>query len=302
MSPETERGMKKKINIKVCKQSSDHTNGTPAQTRFSKQDSTKIIRMVFVIDIGNTNIVLGIYKKTKLLYIWRISTDIKKTIDEYLISVSSLFNMHRIDPTQISCTVVGSVVSPLDSVFQTVIERLTGKIAYLVNPDNFSEMDVKMDDPKEVGADRLLNASAGFAQYGGPLVIIDFGTATTFDVISQKGEYLGGSIATGLLISLEALSTKAFKLPKIKLEQPPGVIGKNTSHCMQSGIVFGYAGMVDSMVERIARELGSKPKVIATGGLASLIKPVSSVIEEIVDDLTLKGLFMVARQCMKSPG
>lgn len=251
--------------------------------------------MIFVIDVGNTNIVMGVYKEDTLLHLWRISTDIKKTSDEYLITVRNLFVIDEIDPKEIKSSVLGSVVSPLDAVFQSVVRRLTGKEPRLVDLTCFPDMPVRMDNPREVGADRLLNASSGYAKYGGPLVIIDFGTATTFDVISANGEYLGGVISTGLVLSLEALTAKAFKLPKIELVQPPGVIGKNTAHCMQSGIVFGYAGMVDSMVEKISRELGEKPKVVATGGLAALIKPVSNVIEEVADDITLKGLYMIAQ-------
>ncbi|MBU2513033.1 type III pantothenate kinase [bacterium] len=251
--------------------------------------------MIFVIDIGNTNIVLGVYKDDKLLYLWRISTDIKKTSDEYLITVQNLLKLHGIDPNEIKRSVLGSVVSPLDSVFLRLIKELTGCNARLVDISCFPDMPVKMDNPKEVGADRLLNASAGFKAFGGPLIIIDFGTATTFDVISKKGEYLGGVISTGLILSLEALTAKAFKLPRIELERPPSVIGKNTAHCMQSGIVFGYAGMVDSMVAKITDELKEKPRVIATGGLATLIQPVSNTIEKIVDDLTLKGLLMVSQ-------
>ncbi len=251
--------------------------------------------MIFVIDIGNTNIVLGVYKEASLLHLWRVSTDIKKTSDEYLITVKNLFRIHDLDPKEVKKTVLGSVVSPLDSVFQSVIRSLTGHEGRLVDLSCFPNMPIKMDNPQEVGADRLLNASAGFEAYGGPLVIIDFGTATTFDVISGKGEYLGGVIATGLVLSLEALTAKAFKLPKIDLVQPSSVIGKNTAHCMQSGIVFGYAGLVDSMVQKITDELGEKPKVIATGGLATLIEPVSNTIEEVVDDLTLKGLYRVSQ-------
>ncbi len=251
--------------------------------------------MIFVVDIGNTNIVLGVYKEEKLLHLWRVSTDIKKTSDEYLITVQNLFKIHGIDPKKIKNAVLGSVVSPLDPVFQVLIKELTGCEARLVDLDCFPEMSVLMDYPKEVGADRLLNASAGYKAFGGPLIIIDFGTATTFDVISNAGDYLGGAIATGLALSLEALTAKAFKLPRIELERPPSVIGKNTAHCMQSGIVFGYAGMVDSMVGKITAELKEKPHVIATGGLATLIQPVSSTIEQIVDDLTLKGLFMISQ-------
>lgn len=251
--------------------------------------------MIFVIDIGNTNIVLGVYKENTLLKLWRISTDIKKTTDEYLVTVKNLFLMDELDPKSVEKTVLGSVVSPLDSVFQKLVQQLTGNQARLVDLSCFPEMPVKMDYPEEVGADRLLNASSGYELYGGPLIIIDFGTATTFDVISENGEYLGGAIATGLVLSLEALTAKAFKLPRIDLVQPPSVIGKNTAHCMQSGIVFGYAGLVDSMVERIANELGSKPKVIATGGLSTLIEPVSNTIEAVVDDLTLKGLFRISQ-------
>jgi type III pantothenate kinase len=160
-------------------------------------------------------------------------------------------------------------------------------------------MKILMDNPREVGADRLLNASSGYQLFGGPLIIIDFGTATTFDVISEAGDYLGGAIATGLVLSLEALTAKAFKLPRIELERPPSVIGKNTRHCMQSGMVFGYAGLVDSMVDKISHELGKQPKIIATGGLAGLIKPASSCIEESVDDLTLNGLYSIARERLK---
>ncbi|MCG8335665.1 MAG: type III pantothenate kinase [Proteobacteria bacterium] len=251
--------------------------------------------MIFVIDIGNTNIVLGVYKGPKLLHLWRVSTDIKKTSDEYLITVKNLFRINDIDPTEVKSTILGSVVSPLDSVFQAVVRSLTNHEARLVDLSCFPDMPVKMDNPSEVGADRLLNASAGYEAYGGPLVIIDFGTATTFDVISAKGEYLGGVIATGLVLSLEALTAKAFKLPKIDLVRPSSVIGKNTAHCMQSGIVFGYAGLVDSMVQKITEELGAKPKVIATGGLATLIQPVSNTIEDVVDDLTLKGLYRISQ-------
>lgn len=250
--------------------------------------------MIFVIDIGNTNIVFGLYKNKTLLHFWRVSTDIKRTGEEYLITILNLFKIYNIDPAEIKDTVVGSVVSPLDSVFRKAIRLLTKREPRLVDLTCFPNMPIRMDNPKEVGADRLLNASAGFARFGGPLVIIDFGTATTFDIVSEKGEYLGGAIATGLVLSLEALTAKAFKLPRIELVKPPSVIGKNTAHCMQSGIVFGYAGMVDSMVAKISQELGMKPKVIATGGLATLIQPVSGSIEQVVDDLTLQGLFMIS--------
>jgi len=252
--------------------------------------------MILVIDIGNTNIVLGIYQDGVLLHQWRISTDKAKTSDEYRVILSNLLKINDIDPKTIRKTVLGSVVTPLDRVFQELITTLTGNTCRLVDLSCFTDMVIKMDNPAEVGADRLLNASAGFERYGQALVIIDFGTATTFDVISGQGEYLGGVIAPGLNLSLEALTTKAFKLPRIELKIPPTVIGKNTVHCMQSGIVHGYGGMVDSMVAKITAELGLKPKVIATGGLASLIKPASNSIEEIVHDLTLQGLYKIARE------
>lgn len=252
--------------------------------------------MILVIDVGNTNIVLGIYQGETLLHLWRMSTDKQKTSDEYLVSVYNLLKIADIDPKKIKNTVLGSVVTPLNAIFKDLVYRLTGKPCKLVDLTCFPGMKIEMDDPSEVGADRLLNASAGFAKYGCALVIIDFGTATTFDVISEKGAYLGGIIATGLLLSLEALSSKAFKLPSIKLEKPDTVIGKNTVHAMQSGVVYGYAGMVDSMVEKITIELGTKPKVIATGGLATLIKPASSTIGDIVDDLTLEGLYAIGKR------
>lgn len=252
--------------------------------------------MILVIDIGNTNIVLGIYQEGSLLHLWRLSTDKQKTSDEYLISVYNLLKINNIKPNQILNTVLGSVVTPLNPVFLDLVKHLTGKPCKLVDLSCFSHMKIEMDNPDEVGADRLLNASAGFARYGCALVIIDFGTATTFDVISETGSYLGGVIAPGLGLSLEALTSKAFKLPRIKLEKPPTVIGKNTIHAMQSGVVNGYAGLVDSMVEKITREMGMKPKTIATGGLAPLIKPASATIEEVVADLTLEGLFMIAKR------
>jgi type III pantothenate kinase len=252
--------------------------------------------MILVIDVGNTNVVLGIYKEETLLHLWRISTDKQKTSDEYLIVINNLLRFDGIDPKDIRQSVLGSVVTPLNTVFQDLILRLTNRPCKLVDLSCFQDMKVEMDNPSEVGADRLLNASAGFAKYGRALVIIDFGTATTFDVISETGAYLGGIISPGLGLSLEALTLKAFKLPRIKLEKPPTVIGKNTVHGMQSGVVHGYAGLVDSMVEKISLELGLQPKVIATGGLATLIKPASSTIEDIVDDLTLEGLFMIAKK------
>lgn len=252
--------------------------------------------MILVIDVGNTNVVLGIYREDKLLHLWRMSTDKQKTSDEYLVPVYNLLKINNIDLKEIKCSILGSVVTPLNAVFQDLVFRLTEKPCKLVDLTCFPDMKIEMDNPSEVGADRLLNASAGYAIYREALVIIDFGTATTFDVISQKGAYLGGIIATGLGLSLEALTSKAFKLPRIKLEKPATVIGKNTVHAMQSGVVFGYAGMVDSMVEKISAELGVKPRVIATGGLATLIKPASSTIGDIVDDLTLQGLFMVAKR------
>ncbi|MCP4753457.1 MAG: type III pantothenate kinase [Proteobacteria bacterium] len=255
--------------------------------------------MIFVIDVGNTNIVLGIYRDGSLMHLWRISTDIRKTSDEYYVSIFNLFRIHGIDPKKIERTVLGSVVTPLDPVFQELIVKLTGKDCHLVDLTSFPNMAVKIDSPQEVGADRLLNALAGFERYRCPLIIIDFGTATTFDVISDKGDYLGGSIAPGLVLSLQALTDNAFKLPRIELERPPAVIGKNTPHCMQSGVVFGYAGMVDSMVAKISEELGCIPKVIATGGLAKLIKPASSTIEDIIEDLTLEGLFMISQNLGK---
>lgn len=252
--------------------------------------------MILVIDIGNTNIVLGIYQDDTLLYLWRLSTDKQKTSDEYLVLVHNLLKLYCIDTDVIQNTILGSVVTPLNPVFNDLVIRLTGKPCRLVDLSCFPDMKIEMDNPEEVGADRLLNASAGFARYGRALVIIDFGTATTFDVISESGAYLGGIIAPGLGLSLEALTSKAFKLPRIKLEKPPTVIGKNTIHAMQSGVVFGYAGLVDSMVWKITDELPTKPKVIATGGLAALIKPASATIEEIVDDLTLQGLYLVAKK------
>ncbi len=256
--------------------------------------------MVLIIEIGNTNVVLGFFQDDSLSHFWRLQSDVKRTSDEYLVSVLGLLRNSYINPESIEQTILASVVTPLIPVFQNLTVKLTGKSCHLVDWTSFPSMPILTKVPQETGIDRLINAFAGFDQYRCPLIIIDCGTATTFDVVSAQGEYLGGVISPGLVLSLEALSSKAFQLPRIKLERPPTVIGQNTVHSMQSGIIYGYAGMVDSMIGMINDELGCETKVIATGGLARLIRPVTSMIDEVIEDLTLRGLYLLSKNLASS--
>ena len=251
--------------------------------------------MTLVIEIGNSNIVLGVFRSGKLASQWRIHTDTSKTSDEYLADLKDLFQQNEIELKSISKTVLASVVTPLIPVFQNVVLRLTEKGCKVIDWKSIPLLAVRVDNPEEVGIDRLVNAYAGYDLYRKPMIIIDLGTATTFDVVNNEGEFLGGVISPGLMLSLNALISNTSKLPKIELDKPESVIGKNTIHCMQSGILFGYAGMVDAMASRIKDELGYEAMVIATGGLAGLVESVSSQIETVIENLTLEGLYKIAQ-------
>ena len=256
--------------------------------------------MVLVIDIGNTNIKLGYYQEDLLLHKSRIETDVQKKQNDYLRLIETLFFANKINPTLFDQVVISSVVLQLTPVITDVIKTLTGKNSYVVNHHSFQNMPINVDHPEQIGTDRLINALAGYHLYQQGLIVMDCGTATTFNVIDDLGTFQGGVITTGLRLFQQALSSQTSKLPEITLEPPKNVIGKNTVQSMQSGIIFGYAGMVDSIIDRIHQELESPVKVIATGGLARLIQPVSGKIEKVIDDLTLRGLYLISQNTGKN--
>lgn len=249
--------------------------------------------MFLVVDVGNTNIVLGIYRGRELLHHFRIGTNRQSTVDEYGVLIHNLFAMSKIDPEEMEGVILSSVVPPLMHVLEELCEKYLHQKPLIVGPGIRTGLNLRYENPREVGADRIVNAVAAIEQYGGPLVVVDFGTATTFDCVDEAGNYLGGAIVPGIGISTEALYQRASKLPRIELEKPKKVIGRNTVHAMQAGIIFGYAGQVDGIVERIAREMNTQPKVIATGGLAELIASESKTIQEVNPWLTLEGLRLI---------
>lgn len=249
--------------------------------------------MLLAIDVGNTNIVIGIYDGEKLAHSWRASTRREKTADEFGILLKELFDFEGLTFNQVTAIVLASVVPPLDSAFRLVGEKYFGLQPLVVGHHIDLGIRILFDSPEQVGADRIVNAIAAFHRYGGPVIVVDFGTATTFDAISKDGDYLGGAIAPGIGISTEALFRYAAKLPRIDLVRPDKAIGRNTVAGMQSGIVFGYAGQVDAMVHRFRLELGQEARVVATGGLAELIAPESSSVQFVDPLLTLEGLRLV---------
>uniref|UniRef100_A0A831XLY6 Type III pantothenate kinase n=1 Tax=Geobacter metallireducens TaxID=28232 RepID=A0A831XLY6_GEOME len=246
--------------------------------------------MLLVIDVGNTNIVLGIYAGQKLVCDWRISTDKSKTSDEYGILIRELFRGAGIELRDVKAIIISSVVPTLSGVLERLSRSYFGYSPLVVGPGIRTGMPIQYDNPKEVGADRIVNAVAGYEKYRTPLIIVDFGTATTFDYVNRKGEYCGGAIAPGLVISMEALFQRASKLPRVDIVKPPAVIARNTVNSMQAGIFYGYVGLVDEIVIRMKAESKDTPRVIATGGLAGLIAPESKTIEAVEEYLTLEGL------------
>jgi len=250
--------------------------------------------MLLAIDVGNTNTVLGLYRfdgeKPELGAHWRVTTHRTQTADEYGVLFVNLFEMNGMATSQVNHIIISSVVPPVDSTLRQVCQDYFHIEPLFVEPGIKTGMPVLVDNPAELGADRLVNAIAAYERYGGPCVVVDFGTATTFDVISAKGEYLGGAISPGLGISADALFTRAARLGRVDIKRPAKVIGTNTVTHIQSGLYYGYIGLVDGILERIVAELGAKPRVIATGGLARQIAEDSRYIAEIDDMLTLDGL------------
>src|SRR5438132_9055291 len=246
---------------------------------------------LLVVDVGNTNIVLGIYRGDVLVNSWRLATARDRTSDEYGILAKQLVAESRI--TAFEGAIVSSVVPPLNTAMQSMIEKYFGVDALFVEPGVKTGIAIHVDNPQEVGADRIVNAVAAYAAHGGPVIIVDFGTATTFDVVTADAEYVGGVIAPGINISAEALFARASRLPRVEIRRPPSVVGMNTVVNMQSGLYFAYLGLVDGILARIKQEVAGVKKVIATGGLASLLAQDSEYIEEVDEDLTLKGLKII---------
>jgi len=249
--------------------------------------------MLLVFDIGNTNIVLGAYEGKELLQHWRISTDRQKTGDEYGMLINNLFTFGGLSIKDIEAIIISSVVPPLVVPLVKMCQRYFSVEPLVVGPGIKTGILIKYENPREVGADRIVNAVAAHHKYGGPLIIVDFGTATTFCVIGENGDYLGGAIAPGIGISTEALFQRAAKLPRIELVKPKTVICRNTVTSMQSGIIFGFVGQVDGIVRRMKEEMGRDAFVVATGGLATLIATESSTINAIEHFLTLEGLQII---------
>jgi type III pantothenate kinase len=252
--------------------------------------------MLFVIDVGNTNIVMGIYKGSKLVKNWRIRTEKDTTADEFNVLATNLFSQGKMNLEKIEKTIISCVVPPMMTILDGFCRKYLGHAPHWVDARSYKKMPILYSNPFEVGADRIVNAVAAYEKYLTSLIVIDFGTATTFDSISEKGEYLGGAISPGIMISAEILFQKASKLPRVEIFIPPEhVIGKNTAESIQSGIIFGYAGLVDGIVNRMKKEMRKNVRVIATGGLAGLMFKVSETIEIIEKDLTLEGLKIISQ-------
>ena len=246
--------------------------------------------MLLVIDVGNTNTVLGLYDGEALVHHFRISTNRHATGDEYGTLMLALLERNGVAPAKIEGSILGSVVPQLNRAWGAACQRYFGAAPLQVGPGIRTGMPILIDQPGEVGADRIVNAVAAWHRYREALIVVDFGTATTFDVINVRGEYLGGAISPGIEVSMDALFTRAAKLPRVELKSPPRVIGKSTVGALQAGLYYGYVGLVDELVERMKDEIQTPVRVVATGGLANLFFETSRSIEEVDENLTLDGL------------
>jgi type III pantothenate kinase len=253
--------------------------------------------MLLAIDVGNTNIVLGVFEGTALVRSWRLQTLRERTSDELGLLVDGLFSQARIERTRVTGIIIGSVVPPLTGTTRAMAEACFGVPALIVDPAANAGMPILYENPSEVGADRIVNAIAAYERFGRtagrPLIVCDFGTATTLDAVSAKGEYLGGAICPGVTISADALFQRAARLPRIDVRKPSAVIGRTTVGAMESGLFYGYVGMVEGLVRRMTAELGGTAICVATGGLAAVIAPETSLIQHVDIDLTLQGLRIV---------
>ncbi len=258
--------------------------------------------MLLAIDIGNTNVTVGVFENEELRATWRVATDVHQMADEYAALLLNLLRHQGLEPAGIKEVALCSVVPPLLSTFHELCQRYFGLSPLVVGPGVKTGVRILMDNPREVGTDRIVNAAAAHRLYGGALIVVDLGTATTFDVVSEEGDYLGGAIAPGIVTSAEALFTRTAALPRVGLDHPKQAIGTNTIAAMQSGIIFGYVGLIEGLVARIKKELGGKASVVATGGYAHLIAKETTVIDRVNPDLTLIGLRLIYLMNKVQPG
>jgi type III pantothenate kinase len=249
--------------------------------------------VLLCIDVGNTNTVLGTFEGPALQQQWRVETSHSRTADEWGILVRQLMAASGVEPAKIQAIAVSSVVPPLAFALERMATRWFGVKPLFVGPGVKTGMPILYENPREVGADRVVNAVAAYTRWKTGLLVVDFGTATTFDAVSPRGEYLGGAICPGITISMEALFRNAARLPRVEFARPPQVVGRNTVASIQSGLVYGYVGLVDGLCERMSAELGFSPKVVATGGLAPLVAGLSRCIAEVDEHLTLEGLRLI---------
>ena len=250
--------------------------------------------MLLAIDIGNTNTVLGLFHENgERVADWRLTTHRAQTVDEYGVLLRNLFALRGLDASSVDAIIISSVVPPMDSTVRAMCEQYFGCVPLFVEPGVKTGLAIRTDNPAEVGADRIVNSVAAFHKYGGPCIVVDLGTATSFDVVSKNGEFLGGAIAPGLGISAEALFARAARLTRVDIRRPQKVIGSNTVETLQIGLYYGYLGLIDGILERMLSELGAETHVLATGGLAQQIAQDSRFITHVEDGLTLEGLRLI---------
>lgn len=265
--------------------------------RYRKIEQDKVvILLILVLDVGNTNTVLGVYSQDTLKHHWRIETSRNKTEDEFGMLIKNLFEHENISFQEIEGIIISSVVPPIMFALERMCSKYFDIKPLVVGPGIKTGLNIKYENPREVGADRIVNAVAGIQDYGSPLIIVDFGTATTYCYIDEHKQYMGGAIAPGINISTEALYSRAAKLPRIEITRPDHIIGKNTVSAMQSGILYGYVGQVEGIVKRMKEQSKEVPRVIATGGLATLIAKESDCIDIVDPFLTLRGLQLIYKR------
>ncbi|MFQ5896651.1 MAG: type III pantothenate kinase [Candidatus Methylomirabilia bacterium] len=252
--------------------------------------------MLLVMDVGNTTTVLGVFEQRRLLASWRLTSRRDQTADEYGVFIQTLLKSRGIEPSQIRAVAISNVVPTVQQTLEWMCEKYFGFPPFAVEPGINVSLPLRVDNPRELGADRVVNAVAAVELYGPPLIVIDFGTATTFDCVNSRGEFIGGAIAPGLTAACEALTSRAARLFRVELVRPKETIGRDTVSNIQSGLVYGYAGLVDGLVERMRAEMDGAPTVVATGGLATLIHTVARGIQIVNPDLTLEGLRLVYEQ------